>query len=1338
MIQYAPTGHSLPIPTPTLKLYNLPTEQLRVSRMFSHTYGRTRVSLSNPIKIFRKKKRPRDEKEIHPDDVYELTAEGVETDGEESVISKNKNSDVKIKKKRFSWRVFLVRLVTYGLTVVTLMLVGLYTVIRLSVKPQDIAFLVKQLVEEETGGRLDIGSVKFNILTGISIEKVGFYPPSRGDTRGYLNKGEVEPVPVANFDSLDIHYSIPRLLSGRFHIKALQLVEPQVHLKQTDGSWNFDGILAYRRVNFGESQTSKNEDVKNDAPNSAPPAWFVRILPTLLYLPFDIMAQNIGIKNLRLDLIKEENGKIAQIIFTNGLTIDVGFVWQGMSNKGWVAIPSSFERPFDLDIKDAKRDPNGDLTTELVQTVALKAALFNRVELVDLKRINFDYAMRILSIETPAASYKDLSLFFKARLEADSDYRGLDIKTFNVSFLDAAELNVLGKITMPNGTPDKFDLKLEEKLNVNLTSLSTLVTPFLPGFKATGTLDFKDMWVEGSIEPAKISSVMTPDSGVQMPWVSAAMWLKDVAIEYPALQLFMEPINGSVAVAGGPAMGSQGSQIDVTMDLDVPKIAATQDMKTFGIKNLEPITVGVESLIAKMTTRFLLPQMTAPLFKFNVEAEHVTASGKGLSTVDAPLYIDIDADGRGDLQRLAMNASLELEGLADVTAMISCQFKCEKFRASANARLDSLKNLHAIALPLSGMFGLQKAMPTNLSGALDFQFMAKGKFPDPMKTSPQELIDQGDIRFSSQFNVSKLSAQIPLFKMVIDSFENRILMSGTLKQQKIELAQKFENISLDLPKKSGQTAATPLKMSRFSFDTTVTNDIEASLDLSNPIGSLATAVKTKIFIGRIEVEGLIPHPLSDVQVSVKAKQTKMTDIALEEFELKAPDFGANIGIKAATKLAADFMPKALSARINAKINHGGSEKLAAGVKTSGQVDVVVGVESKDMKFVAIQGATSFDDFNITIDGQDANGPPLVNVQTINGIFPFQQIIDLPLLLKQLEKKKLAAHKIKNQKTEDENSSKTGPGSDQPSLTPFVLAEEKEKISAKDDKTNFEAVMHEYFEKNSNKFLKNANVVALVDYASIRPFFPEKKPISIQKIEAANLELSKLEFDVELRQNWFAVNQFGINFLGGKIQGEFQLAFDPLPESLRTSVHMTRLDTRKLIERFPNLKGKATSWNLFSNPYIDGTIHLRFDPKSNDMSGGVEITSIGKEQLKMMLYYVDPYEQNPTISDIRTALLIGDVRQVSIPIKNGEIDLAVDIRVLSAPIPTPKLTRFPVSQIVQNFQEQATSETDTEKDDDEETPAIDSQQKDGPQISENSNEDFIEQASIGEPINSVKK
>jgi hypothetical protein len=235
------------------------------------------------------------------------------------------------------------------------------------------------------------------------------------------------------------------------------------------------------------------------------------------------------------------------------------------------------------------------------------------------------------------------------------------------------------------------------------------------------------------------------------------------------------------------------------------------------------------------------------------------------------------------------------------------------------------------------------------------------------------------------------------------------------------------------------------------------------------------------------------------------------------------------------------------------------------------------------------------------------------------------------------------------------------------------------------KTGLNTSVNKFLSKQNNTAQKDANKIAMVDYGAVRPYFPDRRPLSIQRILAKNLEFTRMEFDIVLKQNWFGLSQFVMNFLGGKIQGDLQLSFDPLPRALKTAVHMTRLDTRKILDRFPDLKGKSDGgMNLFgSNPYIDGTIHLDVDIPSKDFSGGIEITSIGKEQMKMMLYYIDPYEKNENIADIRKALILGDVRKVSIPFNNGEIGMDVDVRLL-VPIPTPKLSRFPANQILENF------------------------------------------------------
>ena len=68
---------------------------------------------------------------------------------------------------------------------------------------------------------------------------------------------------------------------------------------------------------------------------------------------------------------------------------------------------------------------------------------------------------------------------------------------------------------------------------------------------------------------------------------------------------------------------------------------------------------------------------------------------------------------------------------------------------------------------------------------------------------------------------------------------------------------------------------------------------------------------------------------------------------------------------------------------------------------------------------------------------------------------------------------------------------------------------------------------------------------------------------------------------------------------------------------------------------------------------------------------------------MMLYYLDPEEKDGTLGAIRKALMFGDVKSVSIPIKNGYMGMEIDLTALGLPIPLPKVARIPIAQIVKN-------------------------------------------------------
>jgi hypothetical protein len=1240
--------------------------------------------------------------------------------------------------RRMNLKLLLFRVVVYGVTAIALLAFLTWAAVKIFVTPDVLKKLIVEQAATQTGGRLDIAAVTFDPLRGVKLEGVAFFPPLASDPRGVNAGGPVTESPLAELQAVEVSYSIPRLLAAKIHLNKMRLDGPRAHLRRIDGAWNFDGIMRYRAVAFPDESSEVSignlrrqdeiavaelEEILASAEPDEPakPLEIPAIPAALLYMPIEILVKDLGVHDFKLDLQAEEGGKPAQAVTLEGLNFDVGLHWFGRTSTFWFNMLSPFERPLVVEVKDAPRDAEGKVVGELKRTLAVRTASSIRFGFDDFKRIGVDVATRLMNLETAVAGYQDIGAITRVRLVLADDYRGVTVDALDVDLADALLYELRGVISLPDGTTEQIAMKLKQKFNLDLAAAALLAKPFVPELKADGQINFDDFRIDGMIEPAKLAELATT---APLPYVSGTIWLEDVYASYPGTGVRMEPLSGDISIAAGPALGGAGTQVDLAVDMDIPMVEATQPGPA------GEVTAGVDDMAVKVTARALWPEMEAPVVKVNVEAEHVRAKGKNLATLDVPLFVDVDADGRGDLARGAVAATFELTDLAELTVMADCQARCSRLRSNVMARLESLEKIHAMALPLGGILELGDAMPKKLTGALDLQASARGRMPDPLVTPVPQLLKEADVRFNAQLNLAKVSAQVPLFKVDLKNFETRLNASGSLAQQKVDLTQKFESLSLTVPPAPVDPKAPPpppdakppqpmaVAVNRWDIGVTVDNQIEGPLDLETVTKQLATDVEGWVYVGKTDVPGVLPRPISDFQLEYEVGQRHLEEFRVKDVEVRLSDFGTTVNVKADTKVAPDFFPERLGTEVTATVIHNGGEGLPGGIKTNGRVDFRLAVASDDMRTVAIDGATGFDRFFVTIPGEKEDDPAKLVVEDIRGEIPFKQTIKIPDV-KAMMAAKAAAQPVPAAAPAPSGAApapsgaapaaSASPAPTAPSAAPAVdevlniaenagAAGDGDDAAAKDEKLF--AAMDKYFEKNEDKLLANTNVTAIVDYGSVRPFYPQRKPLSIKRLEAANLELSRMEFDMELRQNWFALNQFVIGFLGGKIQGDFQFAFDSaalasekpnfmeIPKKLRTSVHLTRLDTRKLIERFPNLKGKANQSNLFSNPYIDGTVHLALDVKTSDLSGGVEITSIGKDQLRMMLYYVDPFEQNPTIADIRKALAFGDVRQVSIPLKNGEVGMDVDVRVLGAPLPTPKLSRFPISQILQNFKDQA--------------------------------------------------
>ena len=1164
-----------------------------------------------------------------------------------------------------------------GLVVILLM------AINVAATPIRIRKVLIALAAEQTGGSLEVGQVEFGLFTGLRMHDVVLYPPVAGDTRGSLNDGAVATVPLLQAKLVRFEYSTRQLLAGYVHLSALQLMEPTLLLRKEDGHFNFEPILAYRAEHVPKTveEPPPPKEPRSEKKGGA----LLPLDPSTLSLPLRLLVENVGIKDLtvKIDVAADrKNATVAQQTLIQGLSLDLGVHWRGRDSSIWVSSLSPYGKALKIKMQKATA-----LGGDLKKALTLEAPLSFRLEVLNLKLLNIDLATRLLELFTPAASYKDLLTNLTVRLALADDLKGIKIDGINLELADALAYEIAGAIGVSDASFSSIDLKLKQKMELDLAAAAMLARPFVPGLRAQGEIALEDFKIDGNIDPATVAK--SAAEGVGLPMVALKLGLHDVAGGLPGLDLDLAPINGEVSLAVGPSTASKGSQIDMGVDFRAPKILTKRNTPVGEIK------AGVYGFTTKVIARALWPEKVAPVFKLNIEADRVVANGSHIASVDVPLSIDVDAQGRQDLSRFAVAARAELKGLTNFAAMIDCQNFCDHLLSSVEAHVESLAKVHAIALPLADIMNLGPFMPTQLAGKIDFKGSARGKLPNPLKTPTPELIKQADIHFDSNLEIAKVSAKVPFDQLQLTGAETRLLVSGSFKDQTVDFRQKF--VGLKLAHAKPEAPVMPISVRQFEFETNIKNHIEGPLDISDVpalLKRLRTDVDTKLVAGQIVADGALPRPIGDFQFNAALRQEGLSLFKLKDLKVRVLDIGATVGLKGSTTVDKDYLPERMDLTLTSQMSHRGGEDLPGGIRTSGKAAFDLALASADMRDLSVNGQARFDHFNVLVPSKEIGQRPTIVVEDIDGEIPFKQTMRLPDLkkMKQTSLAKAEAPKKDTISNTDQKNAAAIPD------VPVIEVSESNsdtngsgKISAQ----SLERSMEQFLKKNDSKLPADSNIVAMVDYSSIRPFYPDRRPLSIKRVDVANLELTNLEFDMELRQSFFSLNQFLIDFLGGKIEGDFKLSFDTtaadptkIPKKIWTSMHLTRLDTRKLIERFPNLRGKASSWDLLSNPYIDATVHIVFDVSSSDISGNIEISSIGKEQLKMMLFYVDPYEQNPTIADIRGALNLGEVRRVSIPLRNGEVGLDVDVRVLSAPIPTPKLTRFPIRQILQNFKDQS--------------------------------------------------
>ena len=1106
----------------------------------------------------------------------------------------------------------------FGFVALALLTVVLISSLSIYLSDQRVQNLIEQKIAEQTGGVIKIGRTDFSLARGLELSEIAFTPLD-------------QPTPLLELTRLSVKYNIWKMFIGRLQVNAIKMLSPTITLREENGIWNFQSIIDYRSKHYPAAK-----EVKPVEPNSELVlSKLLPINPRQIFMPLSISLSSIGVDNLTASVERYSDKVIQERLSLRGPSLNVDAKWKHRQGTVVVDLGAHGDSPI---VAEKTEFVGGDSANSLSATVAARVKL----QLIDFFNIKLLAEVDSIVADKNGSPTPTISGEVKVDLALREDLSGVKISQADFNFGKILKSSLSGSVDFPNDNLDVIRLGLKEKLHLDFAAIGELAKPMMPGLAMSGAIRLDTLGVDGILDLKSLKE----GKPLILPYITGAIHLENIEASDEAMGFLLLPANGVIGLSAGPNMSGNGSQIETTANINLMGLHVKQKTKK------GEISVAIDNLFTGFTARALYPEISLPIFKLNVEAEHVIAGGAGLNSVDAPLYISINGDLQSKFQRASVTAAVELKDLFDASFMAECQDECSKIRSNAKVRVDELATLYSVALPILSKIG-SNAVPRSLSGSIDFQAAARGKIPQPQSATLAQILESGDVKYDAELALSKFSAQIPLNNLDIENYEARMRLGGNLKQQKLTILQTLQKLGITLPAEKRAAPVRAITIERMNWDTEIKNEFSGPIQVSNPMGNSTAGLTNRLFIGKTTLDGILPRPINGLEWSTVAQMTELQRLTLQKFAFGLPDMGVSLSASGEVGLSKGLKPADFKAVVGLTVNPTSEDAVPGGVKMNGRVAFEAQAESKNMDLIDLAGKVEFDHFSVTVPGVEEKQPPRVTIENINGQVPFAR----NLSLKQLQEKDTTA--------------------------PIVSVVNK----------NFAAVAEEYFSRNEDSVMKKANAMAIMDFGTVRPHFSDRRPLSIDRVEVANLELSKIEMDVEITQNWLALNQLVIGFLGGKIHGSTHLAFDTKPRALKTALHMTRLDTHKLVEKFPRLLRKASTGAFGGNPFIDAVLHMDYDFISNDMAGGLEIASIGKEQLKMILYFIDPEEENATIGDIRKALNFGEVRQVSVPIKNGQIGLDVDVRILAAPIPVPKLSRFPLAQVVKNMSAKSQDITD---------------------------------------------
>jgi hypothetical protein len=727
----------------------------------------------------------------------------------------------------------------------------------------------------------------------------------------------------------------------------------------------------------------------------------------------------------------------------------------------------------------------------------------------------------------------------------------------------------------------------------------------------------------------------------QIPQLSAKLELNGIGLKTPSgpVRLNLENSNSSISLNVKDSE-SRSPTVEVTAAIEVPDVSVESES---AIRNLR-----VKDTRLEMSAALSPLDMKILDFKIRLmnKALSVVSRHQTLSTTQVNLNLN------GKIQdRMQADVDLDVEKLIKIVGSGSGNQEKGEVDAQLQIKLADLATIDAIARPILQLIGMAEVLPKSMSGAIAAKISAKGRDLQSFKYKHGEITNSKEAEFdlATDVQLSKIS--------ILDRVRDLTIKDLDLD---VNLSAKPGKQSLAISSRSGQLRIGPELMRATKIEEIELLGTNLKIGINNQfpkdrmnLASAKSSVRLEHKTATAKINAQKKQYESPIEIDLAAYLHSKSTVRIENLEARVPSLRAKAGVQGKIDFNEGLEPQNIEAALNFELENVESLAAIGDIKTSGTMRAAMSGKSDLKSMARVEGRLEFENLNLHI-GEEAEKPQ-VKVVGLSGTLPFRQHFLVDNLRRTAEI--LSARKT---------------------------ADEKVNSQAKKSET-LQSRMRRYLDARSSNRTASSSVV---DYNSQKPARKEDLQLRAEKVSLKGFVADNINIDLEIKQNYLSLNEFNAQILGGSVQGSTFVAFNELNPEVDATLHFTGINTRNLLNDFPAVKRRASSWNLLADPFIGGAINLKVDLVNRELNGRMDLTQVGLEQVRMTLYYLDPNQKDPSIKSViqilNAAKLVAGIERVSVPIESGLIDMIIQMRLAGAPIPLPKIQQFPLGKLISNI------------------------------------------------------